>query len=57
MAYARNSGLGLYKTGVQFVLPTNTPQGLTGLGQMSTSAWLGIAAAAAAVWYFFIRKK
>jgi hypothetical protein len=60
MAYGRfNNPLGSYK-GVQFILPTNTPQGLSqgsGLGSLSTGAWVAIAAAAAGVWYFFLRKK
>jgi hypothetical protein len=45
---------------VTFVLPTNTTKNLSGLGQLpqlSGAQWLGIAAVAAAVYWFGFRKK
>jgi hypothetical protein len=45
---------------VSFVLPTNTTNALSGLGDLSSitgTQWLGIAALGAAVYWFGFRKK
>ena len=55
----RGTPLGDYQK-VTFVLPSNTTTPLAGMGQLSNltpTAWLGIGAAALAVYWFGFRKK